>query len=217
MARPGVDGLGQFLRRHLSQDEVDGGEVLAIKGIKFSVVRGTMLWAEPPAPIAAFGGQQRFARVLECGLGGGIRPSLLARFESVGVGFACIPEQFPGGDVFGMADPDVEIGVDPGSGENSGGGGKIAGGANRFRRSDRAEILIAPDACIKLAEKSAAVPRVVFPGIFAVEKKTNGQRLIARHALSEMAHAIVKIGSSGFGVHAAVDETDEVREMVIAK
>src|SRR5260370_29353437 len=116
-----------------------------------------------------------------------------------------------------MADPDVEIGVDPGSGENAGGGGKIAGGANRFRRSERAEILIALDACIKLAEKRAAVPRVVFPGIFAVEKKTNGQRLIARHALSEMAHAIVKIGSSGFGVHAAVDETDEGREMVIAK
>src|SRR5258707_10199947 len=141
MLRPALDGLGQFFWRHLSQNEVDGGEVLAIKGIKFSVVRGTMLWAEPPAPIAAFGGQQRFARVLECGLGGGIRPSLLARFECVGVGFACIPEQFPGGDVFGMADPDVEIGVDPGSGENSGGGGKITGGATRFHRMERTDNL----------------------------------------------------------------------------
>src|SRR5229473_672671 len=116
-----------------------------------------------------------------------------------------------------MADPHVEIGVNPGSGENPGSGGKRAGGGNRFGRREGAKILIALDACVKLAKKRPAVPGVVFPGIFAVEKNTNGEGLIARHVFSQMAHAIVKIGCSRSGVHAAIDKTDKIREVVIAK
>src|SRR5216683_312965 len=63
----------------------------------------------------------------------------------------------------------------------------------------------------------ASDARVVFPGIFAVEEKTNGERLIARHGFTEMAHATVEIGSGGFGVHAAVHETDEIGQVMIAK
>src|SRR5437879_4686106 len=116
-----------------------------------------------------------------------------------------------------MANPHVEIGVDPGSGENPCGGGKRAGSGNRFGRGKGAKILIALDARVKLAKKRAAVSWVVFPGIFAVEKKANGEWLIARHVFSQMAHAVVQVGCSGFRVHAAVDKTDEIREMMIAK
>src|SRR5260370_31900870 len=116
-----------------------------------------------------------------------------------------------------MANPHIEIGVDPGSGENPWSAGKRSGGGNRFGRRKGAKILIALDARIKLAKKRTAVPRVVFPGIFAVEIKANGEGLIARHVFSQVAHAIVKVGCSGFGVHAAVDETDTIRKMAIAK
>ena len=116
-----------------------------------------------------------------------------------------------------MADPHVEIRVDPGSGENSSGGGNFAGGGNGFAGGQRAEILVALDASVKLAEEGASVSGVVFPGIFAVQKKTNREGLIAVHGFSEMAHSNVEIRRGCFGVHAAVNKTDKVGQVVIAK
>src|SRR5260370_31083045 len=191
--------------------------MFSIERIKLRVIRGAVFGAEPPAPVAALGGQQRFAGLLKRRFGGSVGPSLLSCFDGVSVGLARIPQQFPGGDVFSVPDPHVKVCVDPGSGENPCGGGEGAGGGNRFGRRERAKILIALDARVKLAEKRAPVPWVVFPGIFAVEEKANGERLIARHVFSQMAHAIVKIGCSGFRVHAAVYNTDTIRELVMAK
>src|SRR5258708_26265427 len=37
------------------------------------------------------------------------------------------------------------------------------------------------------------------------------------HGFSEMAHSSVEIGRCGFGFHAAVNKTDEVGQVVIAK
>jgi hypothetical protein len=116
-----------------------------------------------------------------------------------------------------IPNPHIKIGVDPGRWENSGGSGEFAGGSNGLGRRERAEVLIPLDAAVKLAEKRASVLGVVFPSIFAIEKKANGEWLIAAHGFSQVAHAIVEIGGSGFGVQAAVNETDEVGEMVIAK
>src|SRR6266478_583996 len=91
------------------------------------------------------------------------------------------------------------------------------GNGRAFLREFYGRIQGDQDASVKFAEERASVARVVFPGIFAVEEKTNGERLIARHVFTEMAHAAVEIGSGGFGVHAAVDKTDEIGQVMIAK
>src|SRR6266436_8043591 len=116
-----------------------------------------------------------------------------------------------------MADPHVEIRVDPGRGKNSGGDGNFAGGGNGLGGGQRTEILVTLDASVKLTEEGASVPRVVFPGIFPIEEKTDGERLIALHGFAEMAHSIVEIGGCGFGVHAAIDKTNKIGQVVIAK
>src|ERR1700724_4575964 len=51
-----LDGLGEFFRRELGERKIDAGEVLAIQRVEFRVVGGTVLRAEPPAPVAALSG-----------------------------------------------------------------------------------------------------------------------------------------------------------------
>src|SRR5882762_6917903 len=51
-----LDGLGEFFGGDLSKRQVHAGEVLAIERVEFGIVGGTVLGAEPPAPIAAFRG-----------------------------------------------------------------------------------------------------------------------------------------------------------------
>ena len=92
MLRPALDGLRQFFRCYLPQCQVDGRQVLSKQRVEFGVVRGAVLGAEPPAPVAPLRGQERLERFLERGFGGGIRSSLLARFECASVGFARIPQ-----------------------------------------------------------------------------------------------------------------------------
>src|SRR5260370_31181463 len=116
-----------------------------------------------------------------------------------------------------MADPHVEIRVDPRSGKNSGGSWNFTAGGNGCAGCQRAEILVALNASVKLAEEDASVPSVVLPGVFAIEEKANCERLIALHGFSEMAHSNVEIRRGGFRVHAAVDETDKIGQVVIAK
>src|SRR6266478_2813442 len=109
-----------------------------------------------------------------------------------------------------MADPHVKVGVDPGGRENSGSGGNFTGCGNGLAGGERAEILIALDTGVEFAEESAAVARVIFPGVFAVEKKTDGERVIARHVVTEMTQPTMEIRGGFLCVHAAVNETDEV-------
>src|SRR5207247_10877724 len=120
-------------------------------------------------------------------------------------------------DGFGVGNPHVEICVDSRGGENSSGGGNSAGGGDGFGCSKRAEILVVLDASVKLAEKRAAVPWIVFPGVFAVEEETDRERLIGLHCFSEVPHAGVEVGGIGLGIHSALNVRDEVGQVVIAK
>src|SRR5260370_7125969 len=116
-----------------------------------------------------------------------------------------------------MADPHVEIRVDPGRGKNSGGDGNFAGGGNGLGGGQRTEILVTLDASVKLTEEGASVPRVVFPGIFPIEEKTDGERLIALHGFAGMAHSIVEIAAGGFCVHPLIAQTTKTTHVVTAK
>src|SRR5262249_6634346 len=139
------------------------------------VVGGAVLGTVPPAPVAAFGRQQRFFRFGQRGRRRGVRTLAVVGFGAAGIHQPCVPEQFPGSDVFATADPNVKIGVDPRSGKDSAGGRNVLGGGNRFTGRERAKILIAGNALVKLAQEIAAVARIIFPGVFAVEKNTNRQ------------------------------------------
>src|SRR6266481_1102539 len=191
--------------------------MLAIEGVEYGKIRGAVRGPDPTTTVAAFRGEERFMRGFQRGLNGGVGHLLFVGFESAGVGFAGVPKEFPCGNVFGVADPDVEIRVDPGGGENSGSGRNFAGSGDGFAGRERAEILIGLDAAVKFAEEGTAGARIVFPGVFAVQEKTNGERLIALDGFAEVSHAIVKIGGGRFGFHAAVDKADEIGKMVIAE
>src|SRR5581483_5156595 len=104
-------------------------------------------------------------------------------------------EEFPSGDVLGVTDPNVEIRVDPGSGENAVVRGNITCGGNGFAGGERAEIGI----ILNAAKKFAAVSRVVFPGVFAIEEKADGKGLRRLNAVSEGAEPAVKVRSGVAG------------------
>ena len=176
-----------------------------------------MFRAVPPAPVAAFGGEQRFQRLRQRRFGGRIGAVLLTRFDSSRVRLPRVPQQFPRGDVFRVADPDVEIGVDPGCRENPAVVGSVFCGGNRFAGGERAKIRIARYSLVEFAQKFATVARVIFPRIFAIEENGNRERVGALHTVSDVAKLAVQIGGGGFLVHAAVDESDEIGELVIAK
>ena len=83
-----------------------------------------------------------------------------------------------------MANPNIEIRVDPGSGENSGVRRNNAGGGDRFRRGERPKILISVDSAVKFAQEFAAISGIVFPGVFAVQKQANREWLRGLHAFA---------------------------------
>src|SRR5580704_19308440 len=61
--RPGLsaaNGLRQIVGSDCTQRLIHIGKMLAIQFVEFAVVRGMMLRAVPPVPIAAFGNEQFF-------------------------------------------------------------------------------------------------------------------------------------------------------------
>src|SRR6266446_6774906 len=212
-----LDGLCEFFRSNLAEREVHAGKVLAIQRVKFSVVGRAVLGAKPPAPVAAFRGEKRFVCFFQAGFRWGVAAPLRVCFGSSPISLARVPKQFPCGNIFGVTDPDLKIGVDSGGGEVSADSRNFLGGGDGSVGGQRAEILIILNTFVKFAQEFAAVAGVIFPGIFAVEKQADGQRLLARDAFAEKTQTSVQVGGSGFAVHAAVDEADQVREMVVAK
>ena len=111
-----------------------------------------------------------------------------------------------------MADPDVEIGVDPRTGRDSLHRGDFARFAQGFADGEGADIRIARNAPIKLAQKFAAIAGVILPGIFAVENQRQSQRAARVHAFGDGADTAVEVLGGGDSVHAAVNEADQSRK-----
>src|SRR5205807_4664774 len=144
-------------------------------------------------------------------------PPLLMRFDGVRIDFAGVPEKLPSRDVLTVPDPNIEVSVNPGTWENFADHGNLSRSSYGFARGEGTEIRIGLDTTVKLAQEFAAVAGVIFPGVFAVEKKTNRERLIAGDFFAEHAQTRMKIGCGRFGFHAAIDEADEIRQVVITK
>ncbi len=155
--------------------------------------------------------------VSKCGFGWRIAAALFPRFGSPAIRLPRIPEELPRGDVFGVSDPHVEIRVDPGSGENAAVRGHVLRRSDGFGCGERAEVLIARDAPVKFTQEFATVARVIFPGVLAIQKKTDREGIRALRAFTEIAQLFVQILRGGFRVHPAVDEADQIGELMIAK
>src|SRR5579871_80444 len=209
--------LGQIVRRIHSERDINSRQMLSIQCVKFRVVRGAVLRAVPPAPVAAFRREQRFFGSCERFDSWRALPAFFLSRLRASVSFARVPQKFPGRDVLAASDPDIEICIDPGRGKDSGVLRNFARRGDRFADRERREVRIALNAAIKFTQKISAVSRVIFPGIFAVEKKTNCQRTGGRNFFAKKAKPSVQIRSSGFAVHAAINECNQVGKMVVAE
>src|SRR4029077_20933433 len=116
-----------------------------------------------------------------------------------------------------IANPDIEIGVDPGTGGDSLNRGDLVRVAQGFTDGERAYIRIAGNSSVKLAQKFAAVAGVILPGIFAIENQRQRQRDARLDAFGDRARAAVEVLRGGGRVHAAVYEADQIVKIMIAK
>jgi hypothetical protein len=191
MGRESSSGGGEF------ESAVDVGEVVAEELIELGAVGGFVFGAIPPAPVAAFGDEDLF--VGEGALFGGDFVFVLVE------GGAGVAEVLPGAVVFLGADPDIEVGVDPGAGEDAvEGAGGVAGDA--FADGDGLHAGVGGDAGVELAEEFAAAFGEVLPGVFAVED--DGDEGVA--AVAVFADAGEEVVGGFFGAHFGVDEADQV-------
>src|SRR5690349_19812508 len=187
MFRAALNGFGKLFRSNLAEREVNPSEMLAATRIELRIVRSAVLRTEPPAPIPALRCQQRFVCLLESCLGWRVWSGFLVRLDGPRAGITGVPEQFPRGDVFAVANPNIEVSVNPGGRKNRRGRRDFSSSGDGFTGSQRTEIEIGFHAAVKLAQKFAAIARVVFPGVFSVEKETNSKRLIAGDFFAEKA------------------------------
>jgi hypothetical protein len=120
--------------------------VVAEELIELGAVSGFVFGPVPPAPVAAFGDEDLF--VGEGALFGGDFVFVLVE------GGAGVAEVLPGAVVFLGADPDIEVGVDPGAGEDAVEGvGGVAGDA--FADGDGLHAGVGGDARVQAVDAGA--------------------------------------------------------------
>src|SRR5439155_14970442 len=104
-----LDGLRQIVWRIKAKRDVDSGKVLAVERVKFGVVCRTVFGTIPPAPIAAFPGEQRLLCLGQSLRGGCSRAAFLMCNLGFAKSLASIPQKFPRRDVFRASNPYVEV------------------------------------------------------------------------------------------------------------
>src|SRR5580692_2846733 len=211
MLRLSFDGFRQFLRSELSERQVDSRQMLSVERIEFRVVGGTVLRTVPPAPVTSFGGQEGFLRLLQSRFGRSAIPALLSGLHGLTVSLAGVPEQLPRGNIFAVANPHVKIRINPRGWKNSAAPRDIPGSRNSLSRGECTKILVSLDSAVKFAQKFTAISWIVFPGVFAIEKQANRERLPGLHAFANLTKTAVQIGGGVFAAHPAVDEADKIR------
>src|SRR5256885_17229488 len=119
--------------------------MLAIELVEVSIVRGMVLGAIPPIPITALSDEQFLIRQLARGFFGARR--------SFVVEIARCLQEVPSFVVFGSADPDVEVGVDPGTGHYGPKLGKILVPGNSFRDGGGFHLRVLRNAVVQAAQE----------------------------------------------------------------
>ena len=106
-----ADGPGKMIGRHAAERGVDVGKMLAVKLVEVAVVGRVMLGTVPPVPVATLGDEQLLPGEGAL-LGGGLGGVFVVKV-------AGLAEVIPTAIVLRRADPDVEVGVDPRSRDES--------------------------------------------------------------------------------------------------
>ena len=139
------------------------------------------------------------------------------RFFCTRISLARIPQQLPRRSIFAVPDPHVEIRVNPRRGKDVRHGRNLRGRRNRLGPRQRADVWIVLDTAVELAQKPAPIFREVFPSILAIQENADRYRLSRLHMLSDEPQPPVQVRGRGFRVHTAIDETDEIGNMMIAE
>src|SRR5262245_39669367 len=117
-----------------------------------------MIVAVPPEPVAALGDQHLFARLSKrCRIGR--RRSVERKTR--------LRELVPGAPIVVVADPDIEVGVDPRAGKD-----RLQlppGRVDRLTHRDRPQLGMVRETTVQGAQKWPAASFEMFPGVFAVE------------------------------------------------
>src|SRR5215468_4985241 len=166
-----LDRLRQFVWCNDSQSAINSCEMFTIERVELRIIRRAVLGSKPPAPVAALGSQQRFLGLLQRLFARRVFAALLTCFFRFAVDFTRVPEQFPGLDILRVADPHIEVGIDPRSRKNSGCLWSVAGRGNGLARRQRPEIRVTLNPSIEFAQKFPAMPGIVFPSIFPIRNK----------------------------------------------
>ena len=188
-----LEGNRQLVRRRSVEHAVDVAQVLPKQEIKLLVLRARVLGAIPPAPVAAFRDPKLFlskAYLLRA------QPGLegVSSKEVAGV-----RHQVPGFVVLLGANPDVEVGVDPGPRRHMG-EDAVGRQLERLRSSDGLEVRVPRHQAIKALQEFPAVARIVLPAVFAVED--HGDHCgTATGAPACSPDALVEVVSGGVGLH----------------
>ena len=95
--------------------------------------------------------------------------------------------------------------------------GEIAGRGDGFGGGHGADIRVGLDAGVEAAQEFAAVAGEIFPGILAVENQGDGERAIGGYTVADGAYAAVEVFGGSFSGHAAINEADEVGEVMVAE
>src|SRR5215472_2373851 len=155
------DRTGERFRRISTQRVIDIGQMLAIELIKLPVVCRVVLGPVPPVPVASFRDEQLFKGELPLP-GGDI-------FRIGTKEIPCRRQMVPGKIVFLRADPHIEVGVDPGAGNNRLKFFRGLASLQGFRNGQGLEDLVILYAIVEAAEKFASGARVILPGMLTIQ------------------------------------------------
>src|SRR5215475_7742158 len=114
-----LDRLSQIVGSNLAKGNINARQMLAIERVKFCVVGRAVFRTVPPAPVAAFCSQKRFFRSGERFGGWRTFTAFFVRSLRTCIRFSRVPQKLPSRDVLAMANPNIEIRVNPGSRKNS--------------------------------------------------------------------------------------------------
>ena len=151
----------QFVRDRFLQQPICVPQMAPKQIVELEIVGRRMIVAVPPEPVAALGDEHFFPRF---GDRGGVGRRRLVQ------GLPRVCELTPAALIVGMADPDVEVGVDPRSGED-------ARQFGRRRRRFRAgfahrhspQLGVSGEPAVYGPEERATAPLEVFPRVLTVE------------------------------------------------
>ena len=199
----------QLVGSRLLQELVDVPKMPAEQAVELGVVGGRRVIAVPPEPVAAFRDEHLFTS-----LGQVIRIDAGGRVDRLtGVG-----QLTPCSLIVGMADPDVEVRIDPGARKHA--GELVRGLPTGVGHRDSPQVGIRREAAVQRAQEGPTAALEVFPGVFAVQDdwdegiRPSRSRRISPAGLDEPRH---EIAGGGVGSPPGVGKANEVGQEVIPK